>query len=267
MPLFLWAGTQPVSLVNCLLTLNRFDPRMVYPRDVVESACTPGTGVTAIDPADWKLVPDPRNRTIPKTLAGLKAECDLLAEWMLAGHLPWSARPRPFVGAERVVKGQLEQLIREAVDLGMTVDEIPSIDRLDETKAKAVLNKLRQWAAVALGGSGPAKHRTGRPKKTEKDSATKVIAALSKHHGYENGSVTNYAPATNRGLAGQYRLGGNALSRFLKERFPKEAKPHKKYEAACRDGSLGALLMFWNRELPSCLPDLLPHDRAHEDED
>jgi hypothetical protein len=98
--------------------------------------------------------------------------------------------------------------------------------------------------------------RRGRPKKTEKDSDAKVVSALNVHHGYENGSVTNPEPATNRGLAEMADLSNNALTRFLKARYPGESDPFKKYRVACRDRSIGTLLALWNRELPARLADL-----------
>jgi hypothetical protein len=108
----------------------------------------------------------------------------------------------------------------------------------------------------------------GRPKKNEKDSPTKVLAALCKHHGYEpGGSVTNVEPATNRGLAAQYnkgvtgraRMGNNALTRFLDAKYAKDGgKGHKRYEIACRQGTIGAMLALWCGELSLHVPDLLP---------
>src|SRR5262245_30936460 len=47
------------------------------------------------------------------------------------------------------------------------------------------------------GGQQPGRRRTGRPKKTEKGSQVLVLAALTKHHGYQDGAVTNPEPATN----------------------------------------------------------------------
>ncbi|MBI1913227.1 MAG: hypothetical protein HYS12_00460 [Planctomycetes bacterium] len=117
-----------------------------------------------------------------------------------------------------------------------------------------------QWRAEQESAAERGKRRPGRPKKTEKDSATFVVAALNKWHGYEGGCVTNYEPASNRGLADlfnkgskhkDYRLSENALSRFLKERFPGEEKPHKKYKVACHTETIDTLLALWNRELPA----------------
>lgn len=130
-------------------------------------------------------------------------------------------------------------------------------------------NMVDDQSANRTGG----RKRTGRPRKDEKDSATKVIAALTKHHGYENGSVTNFEPATNRGIAHEYGLSQNALSRFLNEKLGKgnpKSGGHKGYIAACnRDAriGIGALLTLWQGEVPERLAELLPHESGRDDED
>lgn len=86
----------------------------------------------------------------------------------------------------------------------------------------------------------------GRPGKDEKGSDAKVIAALSRWHGYDNGSVTNHEPASNRGLADKCKLSQNALSRFLKK-----YGGDKRYKVACRNGGIGQLLMLWRGEIPA----------------
>jgi hypothetical protein len=107
------------------------------------------------------------------------------------------------------------------------------------------------------GGKRATRRKTGRPKKTERDSATKVIAALSKHHGYEEGgSAMNHDPATNRGLADDFDLSENALSRFLKGHGG-----YTKYKAACRNGTIDTLLALWNRECAARFAALLPEER------
>jgi hypothetical protein len=111
-----------------------------------------------------------------------------------------------------------------------------------------------------------SKRRTGRPKSTEKDSATKVIAALAAHHGYEeNGSVTNYEQATNRGLADEYGLAANALSRFLAAKLGEDG--HEKYAIACRQRTIGTWLALWRREMPGRLADLLPEEYGRGEDD
>lgn len=104
--------------------------------------------------------------------------------------------------------------------------------------------------SAVTGNTRQARRKTGRPKKSEKDSETKVVAALSKHHGYEpGGSVSNYEPAKNRDLAKEFDLSGNALSRFLTDKLGPGGG--KTYKNRCSQGKIGALLVIWNRELPS----------------
>jgi hypothetical protein len=87
--------------------------------------------------------------------------------------------------------------------------------------------------------------------------------------------VTTYEPAKNRSLAAEfnkgrkptdYKLAHNALSRFLKDQFPKEEEPHRKYVVACRNGTIASLLRLWNREPIDRHADLLPHESGREDD-
>jgi hypothetical protein len=130
----------------------------------------------------------------------------------------------------------------------------------------------RRQAAEAAGaaegecGERPSKRRTGRPKRSEKDSATKVIAALAAHHGYGVGmSVTNFEPATNRGLAEEYGMAANALSRFLNAMLGEDG--HNKYVTACRNGKIGSLLALWQREMPGHQADLRPEEYGRDRHD
>jgi hypothetical protein len=126
-------------------------------------------------------------------------------------------------------------------------------------KAVRTLWGIEEALAVGRNAGGGGSKRTGRPKKTEKGSDTKVVAALSAHHGYgERMSVTNNQPATNRGLAEAYKVGPNALSRFLAVKLGKEG--HKQYEIACRRETIGNLLALWRGEMPGRLADLLPEE-------
>jgi hypothetical protein len=92
-----------------------------------------------------------------------------------------------------------------------------------------------------------------------------TLAALTAWHGYDNGSVINREPATNRGLAEKYELTENALCKFLKTK----GLDAKRYAALCARGELGARLMLWNGELPSRLrlPDDLPDTNGQSDDD
>jgi hypothetical protein len=131
----------------------------------------------------------------------------------------------------------LDQALKLARDCGVWQSaEAPNL---------ATLLAECRWLTGELK-STRANRRRGRPKNNEKDSSAKVIAALSAHHGYEGGSVTNYAPAKNRQLANDFELANNALTRFLKGKLGKRG--YSKYVADCQKGSIGALLALWNGE-------------------
>jgi hypothetical protein len=130
----------------------------------------------------------------------------------------------------------------------------------DAMTLDAAANVIEAGAVSVSGGRGsvpPAKRRTGRPKRGEKGSSELVIAALSKWHGYEDGSVTNPTPAKNRDLTDEKygRLSGNALTRFLDGKGG-----YKWYAAACRKGSIGVVLAGWRGEILDRHPDLLPDE-------
>jgi hypothetical protein len=158
-------------------------------------------------------------------------------------------------------------------------DEFDASQQLENQQGDRALSTVTPDTARLLGksetnkASPPAKRRTGRPKKAEKDSATRVVAALNVHHGYQNGVVANYDPATNRRLAavvnarlrpGDRGLSDNALTRFLSDRLD---GGYKEYEAACRTGRIGTFLALWNRELPSRLARLRSHESGRENDD
>jgi hypothetical protein len=137
---------------------------------------------------------------------------------------------------------------------------------LNERHWEAARAVVAQLSAMELGSPGgtSGRRRAGRRRKTEKDSAAEVIAALSKHHGYdEDGSVTNREPATNQGLAEAYGLSNNALTRFLAAKLGEGA--NKQYKAACRTGRVGAFLTLWRGELASHHTALRPGEDAEED--
>jgi hypothetical protein len=95
--------------------------------------------------------------------------------------------------------------------------------------------------------------KTGRPKATEKSSATKVLAALVKWHGYEAGSISNDEPAS---VAELKRLSGTSdatVSRALLHLFSVKKAGYRVYEVACRSRRLGAILMKLLGEDPSYL--------------
>jgi hypothetical protein len=143
------------------------------------------------------------------------------------------------------------------------------IDQLEDRLAMLAddsdaTNRLRA-AETRPAAATPARHRSGRPRRTDKGLIEKVVAALRKHHGYDDGSVTNYEPAKNTSLAKKYDLANNALTRFLAAKYPGQRKPYRSYAAACRSRLIGAHLRLWSGELPMHATRLLPHESGLTD--
>ncbi|QDT39233.1 hypothetical protein [Stratiformator vulcanicus] len=93
--------------------------------------------------------------------------------------------------------------------------------------------------------------RRGRPSKGESDKETLIIAALSRHHGYDNGSLLNDEPIAVKSFADlpQNDFSAASLSRFFEKHF----SGYKGYKAQCVNGKLAMTLSLLNRELPSRL--------------
>jgi hypothetical protein len=73
----------------------------------------------------------------------------------------------------------------------------------------------------------------------------KIIAALSAHHRYDNGSCLNFEPIGNNDLARKAEVSASTVSAF----FQKDFKGHQKYCAVCRDpGKLVASLKLLRGE-------------------
>jgi hypothetical protein len=90
-----------------------------------------------------------------------------------------------------------------------------------------------------------------KPKKTKKrntergDVRCKLIAALTKHHQYADGSCLNQEPIGNNKLAKAVKVSASTASAFFDEQF----EGHENYKALCRDkGKLIAALKLLNDE-------------------
>jgi hypothetical protein len=82
----------------------------------------------------------------------------------------------------------------------------------------------------------PPKQPPAAPKKpkrsTERDEArTKIIAALTAHHQFDNGSCLNLEPIGNNKLARQALVSGGSVSNFITKAF----KGRAAYRAICRN--------------------------------
>jgi hypothetical protein len=111
----------------------------------------------------------------------------------------------------------------------------------------------------------PGPRLAKRKRSTERgDARAKLIAALTRHHRYADGSCLNLEPIGNNELARRAEVDQATASFFFRQKF----NGHGKYKAACADASvLVAALRLLNGEFP---PHLLyggkPPDEAERDE-
>jgi hypothetical protein len=148
---------------------------------------------------------------------------------------------------------------------------VPPVSKLvDDYEAE--LRRDRPTTVAAGGpGQGPARHRTGRPRKGESDKELLVIGALVAHHKWQpGGSVGDDTPAKTRRLA-ELASGKDVgvsvatVSRFFQKKFPDRG--YKGYKAACLRGEIGSRLAVWQGEVTEHLADLLPPESGRgEDE-
>ncbi len=120
------------------------------------------------------------------------------------------------------------------------------------------------------GPGGPAAaggEKGSRPKRsTEKGEArTKIIAALNKHHKYQEDSCLNQDPIGGNVLVGKAKVSKSSVSRF----FKKEYDGYRKYKRVCRDtGTLIDSLKVLNQEMsPRHLFSRNPPGEASDDEE
>ncbi len=115
---------------------------------------------------------------------------------------------------------------------------------------KVLLSRLRersQTVGAALERLVPAPAPApGRKRSTERgEGRAKLIAALTKHHRYADGSCLNQGPIGNNELARAAGVSASTASAFFNDKF----QGHTKYKALCRDaGKLAAALKLLNDE-------------------
>ena len=89
------------------------------------------------------------------------------------------------------------------------------------------------------------------------DSDLVFIAALTKHHGYENGSCINVEPIGCGELAKKTKVAKSTASRF----FKKEFQGYKNYKVHCKTNKIAQSLKLLNKDLA---PHILLGKRAAE---
>jgi hypothetical protein len=99
-----------------------------------------------------------------------------------------------------------------------------------------------------------------KPSTNRGDGQNKLIAALTKHHHYANGSCLNFDPVGNNELAKAAGVSPSTASAF----FDKKFKGHAKYKSICKvqNGLLAALKLLNDEFAPLDLYGSAPTDTA-----
>lgn len=118
-----------------------------------------------------------------------------------------------------------------------------------EPKAGGTEEPSRRIEKLKHGAKVRRKIGTGRPTKYD----ISFVAALTSHHGYENGYCGVFEPIDNSSLRkAADDCPANAVTRFFDREFKGAGTPRKRYVAACRNkATLIAALMRLNQESPS----------------
>lgn len=102
-----------------------------------------------------------------------------------------------------------------------------------------------QSAGHRRGGALPTVKKL--PRQTRGGSATKLIAALTKHHNYADGGCLNWKPIGNNDLAKAAGVSKATTSRFFKHEF----KGYKTYKTQCENESILPALRLMNQDVRS----------------
>lgn len=104
-------------------------------------------------------------------------------------------------------------------------------------EVRLAADALVRWLNRSGCGESPQPPDTAakaiRPKRSTKngDGQEKLIAALTLHHDYDNGSCLNPIPVGNNELARLAQVSPSTASAFFKREFDS----HRRYQALCRD--------------------------------
>jgi hypothetical protein len=165
--------------------------------------------------------------------------------------------PEPGCSKLGEFEGHPVRVTNQVLDVRIIHDGASGRQHQDELPAGSK-REATDDAAGATGQGGAIKRNdeprtTKRPKKsTERGEARrKIIAVLTKHHRYADGSCLNFEPIGNNDLARKAGVEESTASAF----FKKEFKGHSEYRAAClrNDSGLVTVLMLLNDEFPAHL--------------
>lgn len=138
----------------------------------------------------------------------------------------WAADVWPHVRAELAA---LPPLDWPTVRLALRRERTAAVARKAGEPPDAAAQTPPENAAPPAGSSAPARKRS-----TQRgEGRGKLIAALSLHHQYANGSCLNYDPIGNNDLARQAEVAESTASAFFEKAF----QGHDQYRALCRKKS------------------------------
>jgi hypothetical protein len=122
------------------------------------------------------------------------------------------------------------------------------------TRAPANVSRFREGKSDQADAVGAKQEQfpssRDEPKKPKRstergEGEVKIIAALTKHHGYADGSCLNLEPIGNNRLAREAQVSASTASAFFQRKF----QGHVKYRVSCQDASkLAAALKLLNQE-------------------
>jgi hypothetical protein len=152
------------------------------------------------------------------------------------------------------IRGTAQRMLDRLCKIVQIVtDDAPRLDQDTE--------QLGQQDSISMTG----KSKTQKQSTQRGDARTKIIAALTRHHEYAEGSCLNPRPVGNNELARLARVSESTVSTFFKAEF----HGHSKYKAVCRETPLlTAALKLLNEEFaPHYLYGGCPAgDRGRDDE-
>ena len=147
--------------------------------------------------------------------------------------------------------GDFDELKPELTAQGIRLDDLPKLTVYDIGQ---YVIRAAQGGALNCGPVGTAAHTIVSAPPRERaaptraphtpDAATTMIAVLTQHHKYSDGSCLNSDPLANNELARKAGVSKSTASTF----FTREFNSHDDYKICCRNGRLIAALKLLNRE-------------------
>jgi len=205
-----------------------------------------------------------REHLLLRRLAGILLHAPLPTDGKTGREFQAALPTIPLGGVEEVSDLSAELARLDSEGLGNRL-----LEQLRRTFGERWANLAEILAPHVLGkGVGPDQTAGKKPKRStaKGDARTRIIAALSKHHKYADGSCLNFEPIGNNELAHLAGVSESTVSEFFKKKF----QGHTKYLATCRDKSgllASALKMLNNEYAPYLLYDQrLAHEGGRDEE-